>query len=124
MGLLVWHRVYLIGGAAAEGTPGDAVVVYTPSVLREGIYMANLTLPHGTLWSDVIEPPGQQPASTGEHLGAHLATSGTTGLVLKLAKDSDLRDGRQLAIVGLMLHLRNMLHGQGVHPAACQQLQA
>ena len=69
------HRVYLIGGAAAEGTPADAVVVYTPSVLQEGIYMANLTLPHGTFWSDVIEPPGQQPVITGEqHAISHVAS--------------------------------------------------
>ncbi len=53
------HRVYLIGGAAATGTPEDTVVVYTPAILDEGIYMANLTLPPGYFWSDVIEPPGE-----------------------------------------------------------------
>ena len=61
------RRVYLIGGAAAEGTPDDAVVVYTPAVVEDGIYMANLTLPHGTFWSDVIEPPGLQPMTAGKH---------------------------------------------------------
>lgn len=35
------------------------MVVYTPSVLDNGIYMANLTLAPGYFWSDVIEPPGQ-----------------------------------------------------------------
>ncbi|CAL8472050.1 g11592 [Coccomyxa elongata] len=52
------YRVYLIGGAAAKGTPEDTVVVYTPAVLDNGIYMANLTIPPGYFWSDVIEPPG------------------------------------------------------------------
>jgi hypothetical protein len=53
------HRVYLIGGAAATGTPKDTVVVYTPAVLDEGIYMANLTLPPGYFWSDVIATPSE-----------------------------------------------------------------
>ena len=55
------HRVYLIGGAAAQGTPEDTLVVYTPAVLDEGIYMANLTLPPGYFWSDIIESPGESP---------------------------------------------------------------
>jgi hypothetical protein len=37
------------------------VVVYTPSILDTGIYMANLTLPPGFFWSDVIQPPGELP---------------------------------------------------------------
>ncbi|EIE23594.1 hypothetical protein COCSUDRAFT_63121 [Coccomyxa subellipsoidea C-169] len=58
------YRVYLIGGAAATGTPEDTVVVYTPAILDEGIYMASLTLPPGYFWSDVIEPPdgGVEPS--------------------------------------------------------------
>ena len=51
-------RVYLIGGAQAKGTSEDTVVVYTPSVLDNGIYMSNITLAEGMFWSDVIEPPG------------------------------------------------------------------
>lgn len=50
--------MYLIGGATAKGTPEDTEVVYTPAVLDNGIYMANLTIPPGYFWSDVIEPPG------------------------------------------------------------------
>ena len=53
-------RVYLVGGAQATGTAEDTVVVYTPSVLDHGIYMSNITLPHGRFWSDVIEDPGRQ----------------------------------------------------------------
>ena len=59
----VFHecRVYLIGGAQAKGTSKDTVVVYTPSVLDNGIYMSNITLTEGMFWSDVIEPPGTCP---------------------------------------------------------------
>ena len=49
-----------MGGAQANGTAEDTVVVYTPSVLDHGIYMSNITLPHGRFWSDVIEDPGRQ----------------------------------------------------------------
>ncbi len=52
------RRVYLVGGAQAEGSPEDTAVVYTPSVLDNGIYMSNITLPQGMFWSDVIEEPG------------------------------------------------------------------
>ena len=37
------------------------MVVYTPSILKEGIYMANVTLPPSHFWSDVVEPPGSGP---------------------------------------------------------------
>ncbi len=57
---MVLARVYLIGGAQATGSPEDTVVVYTPSVLDSGIYMANVTLAPGYFWSDVIEPPGEK----------------------------------------------------------------
>ncbi len=46
-----------MGGAQAKGTAKDTVVVYTPSVLDNGIYMSNITLPQGMFWSDVIEDP-------------------------------------------------------------------
>ena len=49
-----------MGGAQARGTSEDTVVVYTPSVLDNGIYMSNVTLPEGLFWSDVIESPGMQ----------------------------------------------------------------
>lgn len=51
-------RVYLMGGASASGTSKDTVVVYTPALLDEGIYIANLTIPEGLFWSDIINPPG------------------------------------------------------------------
>jgi hypothetical protein len=52
-------RVYLFGGAESTGTSKDAVVVYTPSVLDEGLYLANVTLPEGHFWSDIIQAPGK-----------------------------------------------------------------
>ena len=51
-------RVYLMGGASSTGTGKDTVVVYTPALLDEGIYIANLTVPEGLFWSDIINPPG------------------------------------------------------------------
>lgn len=51
-------RVYLMGGASSTGTSKDTVVVYTPALLDEGIYIANLTVPEGLFWSDIINPPG------------------------------------------------------------------
>ena len=51
-------RVYLMGGASSTGTGKDTVVVYTPALLDEGIYIANLTVPDGLFWSDIINPPG------------------------------------------------------------------
>lgn len=51
-----------MGGAAATGSPEDTAVIYTPAVLDDGIYMANLTLPPGHFWSDVIQPPGEAAA--------------------------------------------------------------
>lgn len=57
-GRLLPCRVYLVGGAQAQGKPEDTAVVYTPSVLDNGIYMSNITLPPGMFWSDVIESPG------------------------------------------------------------------
>ena len=53
-------RVYLVGGAQATGTHKDTAVVYTPSVLDNGIYMSNIMLPEGMFWSDVIEDPSKQ----------------------------------------------------------------
>ena len=47
-----------MGGASASGTSKDTVVVYTPALLDEGIYIANLTIPEGLFWSDIINPPG------------------------------------------------------------------
>jgi len=35
------------------------VVVYTPSILDEGLYLANMTLPHGYFWNDIIQNPGE-----------------------------------------------------------------
>ncbi|KAK9905798.1 hypothetical protein WJX75_006443 [Coccomyxa subellipsoidea] len=55
------YRVYLFGGAESTGTSKDAVVVYTPSVLDEGLYLANVTLPEGHFWSDIIQAPGGDP---------------------------------------------------------------
>ncbi|EIE23347.1 hypothetical protein COCSUDRAFT_41613 [Coccomyxa subellipsoidea C-169] len=52
------YRVYLFGGAESSGTSKDSVVVYTPSILDEGLYLANLTLPEGHFWSDIIQAPG------------------------------------------------------------------
>ena len=49
-----------MGGAQATGTAEDTVVVYTPSVLDNGIYMSNITLPQSMFWSDVIEDPSKQ----------------------------------------------------------------
>ncbi len=51
-------RVYLLGGAESSGTSEDAVVVYTPSVLDEGLYIANVTIREGYFWSDIIQKPG------------------------------------------------------------------
>jgi hypothetical protein len=47
-----------MGGASASGTSKDTVMVYTPALLDEGIYIANLTIPEGLFWSDIINPPG------------------------------------------------------------------
>ena len=47
-----------MGGASSTGTSKDTVVVYTPALLDEGIYIANLTVPDGLFWSDIINPPG------------------------------------------------------------------
>ena len=33
-------------------------MVYTPALLDEGIYIANLTVPEGLFWSDIINPSG------------------------------------------------------------------
>ena len=52
------HRVYLLGGASSTGTAKDTVVIYTPALIDEGIYIANLTVPEGLFWSDIINPPG------------------------------------------------------------------
>ena len=52
------RRVYLMGGANVTGTGKDTVVVYTPALLDDGIYIANLTVPEGLFWSDIINPPG------------------------------------------------------------------
>ncbi|KAK9813200.1 hypothetical protein WJX72_010477 [[Myrmecia] bisecta] len=52
------YRVYLVGGADAQGSSSDTVIVYTPSVLDDrGIYMTNMTLPIGHFWSDALEAP-------------------------------------------------------------------
>ncbi len=51
-------RVYLVGGGSAQGSPEDTLVVYTPSVLDDGIYMSNVSLPYPMFWSDVIANPG------------------------------------------------------------------
>lgn len=56
---ILHSRVYLFGGAQAKGTSEDAVVVYTPAILDEGIYLGNLTLQEGYFWSDVIAWPGE-----------------------------------------------------------------
>lgn len=48
-----------MGGASSTGTSKDAVVVYTPALVDEGIYIANLTVPEGLFWSDIINPPGE-----------------------------------------------------------------
>ena len=56
--LLGVHRVYLLGGASSTGTAKDTVVIYTPALIDEGIYIANLTVPEGLFWSDIINPPG------------------------------------------------------------------
>lgn len=56
-------RVYLMGGASSTGTSKDTVVVYTPALLDEGIYIANLTVPEGLFWSDIINPPGNRACS-------------------------------------------------------------
>lgn len=56
-------RVYLMGGASSTGTSKDTVVVYTPALLDEGIYIANLTVPEGLFWSDIINPPGNRASS-------------------------------------------------------------
>jgi hypothetical protein len=48
----------LFGGAQSQGTSEDAVVVYTPAILDEGIYLANVTMREGYFWSDVIKSPG------------------------------------------------------------------
>ena len=57
--LLGVHRVYLLGGASSTGTAKDTVVIYTPALIDEGIYIANLTVPEGLFWSDIINPPGK-----------------------------------------------------------------
>ncbi|CAK0779312.1 hypothetical protein CVIRNUC_004740 [Coccomyxa viridis] len=54
------YRVYLLGGASSTGTAKDTVVIYTPALIDEGIYIANLTVPEGLFWSDIINPPGQE----------------------------------------------------------------
>ncbi|KAK9814732.1 hypothetical protein WJX72_010670 [[Myrmecia] bisecta] len=61
------YRVHLVGGADAQGTAGDTLVVYTPAVLQDrGIAMANLTIPEGYFWSDAIDPPdGSNVGMTG-----------------------------------------------------------
>ena len=41
-------------------------MVYTPALLDEGIYIANLTVPEGLFWSDIINPPGA-PISCTRH---------------------------------------------------------
>ena len=42
------HRVNLIGGGQAKGSPSDAAVVFTPAKAADNqLYMYNLTLPHG-----------------------------------------------------------------------------
>ena len=33
-------------------------MIYTPALIDEGIYIANLTVPEGLFWSDIINPPG------------------------------------------------------------------
>ena len=38
-------------------------MVYTPALLDEGIYIANLTVPEGLFWSDIINPPGNRASS-------------------------------------------------------------
>jgi hypothetical protein len=52
-------RVYVVGGAQAEGTPEDTVVAYTPEEMAPdgGIYVEALVLQPGNFWSDVIESP-------------------------------------------------------------------
>ena len=64
-------RVYLVGGAQATGTQKDTAVVYTPSVLDNGIYMSNITLPEDMFWSDVIEDPSRQHPCWGYILHLH-----------------------------------------------------
>ena len=45
--LLLWRRVYLIGGADAKASH-DAVPVYTPSFfIGPQLWAYNVTLPHG-----------------------------------------------------------------------------
>ena len=46
-------------------------MVYTPALLDEGIYIANLTIPEGLFWSDIINPPGRHAshAHTGSRKG-------------------------------------------------------
>ncbi|KAK9814663.1 hypothetical protein WJX72_009445 [[Myrmecia] bisecta] len=49
------YRVYLVGGAHAQGIAEDSLVVYTPAVLQDrGIAMVNLTIPEGYFWSDAV----------------------------------------------------------------------
>ncbi len=48
-----------MGGANATGTSKDTVVVYTPALVDDGIYIANHTIPEGLFWSDIINPPGR-----------------------------------------------------------------
>lgn len=51
------YRVYFLGGAAARGGDGDALIVYTPASLDKdegsGIAVDSLSLPPGTFyWKD------------------------------------------------------------------------
>lgn len=61
--------MYLLGGAESSGTSKDAVMVYTPSILDEGLYLANVTIREGHFWSDIIQKPGVVHAYHHLHLG-------------------------------------------------------
>eukprot|EP00884_Botryococcus_braunii_P004846 jgi/Botrbrau1/14362/Bobra.0014s0017.1 len=59
------YRVYIFGGASAEGNENDTVVVYTPATVHAGnlshpsyLSIGLQTLPYGTFKHDLWEPPG------------------------------------------------------------------
>lgn len=67
------YRVYLLGGAAAEGTSEDARVVWTPATLLEepgsGIAVGTLFLPAGTFWWQNATDSGSDTEGGDEGLG-------------------------------------------------------
>ncbi|BDA47174.1 hypothetical protein COCOBI_10-0190 [Coccomyxa sp. Obi] len=76
------YRVYLLGGAESSGTSKDAVMVYTPSILDEGLYIANVTIREGYFWSDIIQKPGEEPQE-------EIVPDDDEGVSAKLYQDRD-----------------------------------